>query len=228
MNSESEQLPKPSKLLVYIVLTVVVAVWISWACFGIEELRLHLKDASLAKLGLFGDMFGCINALFSALAFVFGFHVFRLQNWQIKVQARRNQENICREKLQLIFAAIAEFRKRMMSASRAFLAEPKMDHYKWYEIVNGVMEAHWEIDSLCELYFSPYVKMVVPPSPFDGVFAAAEKVRDYKVLDMHADNSPFTLAMTAFEQYMESLALQNRALVRMTNDIVERQNPLKS
>ena len=92
---------KPSFLTFFKIASVAVTLWIVVLCFGIESSGLPL-NATLPNLGLFGDMFGGINALFSALAMSGAIYALIAQGWQIREQKRHDLDLYRRQKLEEI------------------------------------------------------------------------------------------------------------------------------
>jgi hypothetical protein len=57
------------------------------------ERELHHRISILSQLGTYGDMFGCVNSLFTAFALVVALYTLRLQIREVQLQ-RREQRDI--------------------------------------------------------------------------------------------------------------------------------------
>ncbi len=227
MSSETDPLPRPSKAPLILIFSVTLIILSGWAAFGINQLGAPF-NATLPNLGLFGDMFGCLNALFSAVAMTFGFYALRIQNWQIQDQQRQinaekknAEEMFRREKLREFLDSMSEFKDLVMSSTLKFLENPSMNDYQWWPIGNGMMSRHSEVTTLVQLYFANDAAKMLPSGPNKNVIPIVDKVRRSITANTLVADSDLPKAMLAFHDYVDEITLRVHEVILDLESIVK-------
>lgn len=140
--------------------------WAALAWVGFREIRPAFPDsgavlpnATLAKLGLFGDMFGCINAVFSGLAMSGAIYALMLQSWQIGDQKKHDHDMLRRNKLEEIAGMLSEVLHRievLLIGIKEFVAPEGIDpsrRVKFELEIQEIERADFHAHLLHSLYF---------------------------------------------------------------------------
>lgn len=155
--------------------------WFGLLCFGIKQTGLPW-GASLEKLGLFGDMFGCINALFSAFAMCGAVYALIVQTWQISDQKKHDHDMLRREKLEKLVHKFSEMRQRMdlllldLDSVNHVSIQPQ-ESRRIKVALREIQLVDMEAALLAALYFqsSPQVMLKRDESFFPSVYVPLEK-----------------------------------------------------
>jgi uncharacterized membrane protein len=139
VSPESPSPPTPRTRELVVLLTAVVVVW---ALVGFLVPRIAFTG--WPERGLFGDTFGAVNALFSALAFAGVLYAIRLQSAELSLQRqelRETREELARTaKAQEVSAAnLAKQAAALEATARLSALNAVIDHYRVaYEKAAGI------------------------------------------------------------------------------------------
>jgi hypothetical protein len=115
-------------VLVSVVAFLVVAVWVAWGAWANRYIQFRVPISAVApegstmsdleRAGQFGDMFGTLNALFTALAFVAVWWTGRMQKRELELQ--RNELTLQRTALELQRQELRDTRKELHAQTEHF------------------------------------------------------------------------------------------------------------
>ena len=162
----------PSRKTFLVIGGIAIAIWLGVLAFGWSQSGLPF-NAPLTNLGLFGDMFGAINALFSALAMSGAIYAIILQAWQIQDQKQHDYDLLRREKLEIVVLKIEALCVTCFALGRAMfkaiIRDTKSDHVEFMAEMNATFIARNEIKALVMMYFPSHESCLVPPDPAVGL-----------------------------------------------------------